>query len=496
MTVTASDLYSFLACPHRVTMDAFGDPARRDKVSPFVQMLWERGTIFERDVIAELGVAVVNLSGLAGVEKERETRAAVGRGDALIYGGRLSADDLLGEPDLLRREGGGYVAIDIKSGSAEEGGSEEGADGKSKRHYGVQIALYTDILIRLGLSAGRYGYIWDIHGVEKRYELDTPLGSRTGSLWDIYLDTRFAMSQALARPDATQPAASSVCKLCVWRSSCFKELRARRDLTLLPELGRARRDVLIEQFTAIPDLAAASIEHFIHGNKTDFPGIGAGMLRKFKARARLAVADKPQPYLTQPIVWPNSTSELFFDVETDPMRDLCYLHGFVIRKGGAKGNMRFLGIFAENATVEAEKVAFGEAMKLIRDHPRAIVVHYSKYERTEYRKLQKKYPEVATNEEIEALFAPGRAMDLYSDVIRPYSEWPTRDFSIKSVARVCGFRWRDVDPSGAASIEWFDQWVKTQDPTLRQRLLNYNEDDCRAMSVVLDVLKRLPIKED
>ena len=41
------------------------------------------------------------------------------RGEPLIYSARITADDLLGDPDLLRREGDGYVAGDIKSGSGE-----------------------------------------------------------------------------------------------------------------------------------------------------------------------------------------------------------------------------------------------------------------------------------------------------------------------------------------------------------------------------------------
>jgi RNase_H superfamily/AAA domain len=55
--------------------------------------------------------------------------------------------------------------------------------------------------------------------------------------------------------------------------------------------------------------------------------------------------------------------------------------------------------------------------------------------------------------------------------------------------------WRDSDPSGAASIEWFDQWAKTGDPALRQRLLEYNEDDCRAMRVVLDRMKIMEVRQ-
>lgn len=72
-------------------------------------------------------------------EKERLTLEAMLRGDALIYGGRISADDLIGIPDLLRKEVGGYIPGDIKSGAGEEAGGEDG-DGKPKLHYAVQLA--------------------------------------------------------------------------------------------------------------------------------------------------------------------------------------------------------------------------------------------------------------------------------------------------------------------------------------------------------------------
>ena len=47
--------------------------------------------------------------------------------------GRISSDDLVGMPDLLRREEDGYVAGDIKSGTAGEPGkpgrvSDSGVD--------------------------------------------------------------------------------------------------------------------------------------------------------------------------------------------------------------------------------------------------------------------------------------------------------------------------------------------------------------------------------
>jgi uncharacterized protein YprB with RNaseH-like and TPR domain len=76
-------------------------------------------------------------------------------------------------------------------------------------------------------------------------------------------------------------------------------------------------------------------------------------------------------------------------------------------------------------------------------------------------------------------------------VVRKATEWPTRDFSIKTLAKYLGFRWRDTHPSGAASIEWFDRWISTRDPEIRQRILDYNEDDCRATRVLLDGIRAL-----
>src|ERR1700676_5639881 len=54
--ITASMLYDLENCPHRVSMDLYGDPADRDEVNAFVQLLWEKGSEFEHDVIGGLKI--------------------------------------------------------------------------------------------------------------------------------------------------------------------------------------------------------------------------------------------------------------------------------------------------------------------------------------------------------------------------------------------------------------------------------------------------------
>ncbi len=78
--ITAAMLYELVACPHRVTMDLFADPAQRDEPNPFVELLWEKGSPYEREVIAGLQVPFLDLSPYAGDEKERLTLEAMQKG--------------------------------------------------------------------------------------------------------------------------------------------------------------------------------------------------------------------------------------------------------------------------------------------------------------------------------------------------------------------------------------------------------------------------------
>jgi len=53
--ITATTLYNLVQCPHRVAIDLFGDETERDQLSKFVQLLWERGTAYEKEVMDRLG---------------------------------------------------------------------------------------------------------------------------------------------------------------------------------------------------------------------------------------------------------------------------------------------------------------------------------------------------------------------------------------------------------------------------------------------------------
>jgi predicted RecB family nuclease len=53
---------------------------------------------------------------------------------------------------------------------------------------------------------------------------------------------------------------------------------------------------------------------------------------------------------------------------------------------------------------------------------------------------------------------------------------------LKQLAMAAGFKWRDVNPSGEASMLWYEMALggDVEAHTSRSRILDYNEDDCRA----------------
>lgn len=485
MAVTASILYNLVECPQRVALDAFGDPARRDEVSAFVRLLWDRGTLFEQQTVAQLKIPLVDLSDVNELDRERLTLDAMTKGEPLIYGGSIRAGDLLGKPDLLRKEVGGYVPGDIKSGRATEGGNEDHG-GRPKRHYAVQLGLYVDVLERLNLSAGRRAFVLDIQGDEVEYDFRDP-----SRLWGDYEKALANARSILMKQVLPMPGYASVCKLCHWHTLCLAELTEADDLTLIPLLRRSDRDTMRERIATISAFSDINPHEFIRGKKTAFAGIGAERFRMLHARSVMLKSSSPKPYLRGPIRLDVFSLELFFDIEVDPFRGICYLHGFVERRNGDNNSERFEGFFADEATRGAERDAFAAALDYLDSRAGAGIYYYSKYERTIYRKLQQKYPDICSAESVEKIFDPQRAVDLYGDVVLKATEWPTRDHSIKSLAKFLGFAWRDTHPSGAASIEWYDRWCRGGDPVIRHRILDYNEDDCRASRVVLDGIRAL-----
>ena len=115
--------------------------------------------------------------------------------------------------------------------------------------------------------------------------------------------------------------------------------------------------------------------------------------------------------------------------------------------------------------------------------------YYSQHERTVYKKLQQMYPDLVSEEKIGNLFRLKNSVDLYSDIIYKSVDWPLSNYSLKEIASYLGFKWRDESPSGAMSILWYYDYLQSKDKKILQRIIDYNEDDCRATMTIKKALE-------
>ena len=167
-SIPAAKLYDYTQCPHRVWRDVYGPQDEKIKeTNPFVQLLWERGIAHEEAVVPQLG-DFLDMPPGTYEDRFKETIKAMREKAPLIYQGVLIYENMFGIPDLLKRlPDGQYAPIDIKSGRGFEGvREEEGEAGKPKKHYAVQLALYSDLLCELGFASQHLGRVIDIRAEE------------------------------------------------------------------------------------------------------------------------------------------------------------------------------------------------------------------------------------------------------------------------------------------------------------------------------------------
>ena len=493
--ITASKLYNYLQCNHKVWRDQHGPKEELiDEVNPFVELLWEKGIQHEKELVKTIG-AYLDLSEGSLEERISKTEEALSNREQIIYQGVIKHGNLLGIPDLLVLEEGIYYPIEIKSGMGlEHVSSEKATDPKPKKGYAVQLAIYIDILTKMNLINHRTAYVLDGNYDKVEYNLDLKMGVRTEqSYWELYLSTKETVQQLVANEISNLPALSSACKLCNWYNSCKSWAKETNDMTQLYKSGRNVRDTMMRDLglSTVDDVIGLSVPGLIARKKKDkefLYRIGEKMLNKLTIRANL-FKNGLDPKIHKPIKFPQVEYELFFDIEDDPTQEFVYMHGVYERS--SKGE-RFVDFTAKDISDAEEKKAWADYWKYIDSLPQDdyAVYYYSHHEKTTYLKLQKKYSDVITKEAVLEFFANPTVIDLYR-YIDSSTDWPIGSYSLKEIATYLGFSWRDETPSGALSIKWFNDYIKKKDDETLKRILEYNEDDCKATMVVKDGIEKL-----
>lgn len=177
-----------------------------------------------------------------------------------------------------------------------------------------------------------------------------------------------------------------------------------------------------------------------------------------------------------------SPNEIFLDIEGLPGRDFFYLIGVIIKASDSEKNYSF---WANNEN--EEKQIFIEFITLLQSLDEFKIYHYGSYETQALKNISKKlYPEhqVFFKKILESSF---NVLTIFTNDIYP----PTYSNGLKEIAAFLKFHWTEKDASGLQSIVWRHNWEISNNDELKNKLITYNLEDCKALYKIVTWLKNI-----
>jgi predicted RecB family nuclease len=246
-TILAHHLYDFAECEHRIALDVTLDKSQRARADEAMELLFEHGRAFEREVVAPLGYEAIDVAEGDWEGAFERTVALMREGVAGIDQGVLLGPGRLARPDLLERVAGAsrlgdfqYRPGDVKTA-------------RSTRSDAVLQVAFAGLLLEL-VQGVRPSTGFLILGDGRREELDLEAIRYT-------VDDAVERAEAIARGEvATAPAFSPACARCRWREECLPRLEEARDVSFVHGLTRSRQRVLARHgMGTIEALAATNV---------------------------------------------------------------------------------------------------------------------------------------------------------------------------------------------------------------------------------------------
>jgi uncharacterized protein len=448
--ITEKTFYQFLKCPNWVYFDLHADRARPHH--PLMEQLIDDGLIDakQREIISDR-TDVAEVTAEDPDEAFLQTLAFMREGRQTIYHGVLIDQHWVGHPDILERVEGQsnfgnyyYIAADLKRSRY------------LRDEFKFQGCFYAELLecvqgVRpvngYTLSPDRETFSFSIEEFEAQFHL-----------------TLTEIEKIIA---GNKPAhfVTSGCRQSPWFQDCKRESESCDDISLLNRVWREEVAALEHVgVKTISDLASLSLSEL----ERRVPNVSVTRLEIMHDQA-LAIKHGTH-MIRASIDLPDHGIELYFDIESDPLRDFDYLFGVLTVSKDGESYHPFM---AESPAQEANM--WVEFCDFIAQHLDAPVYHYGAFEQEVVRRFSAKYgvsPIVA--EAIE------RNMIDLLELVRPAVIFPLSFYSLKDIASYIGFHWRAEDASGANSVLWFEEWLDSKKPAYLQKILEYNEDDVMA----------------
>jgi predicted RecB family nuclease len=171
---------------------------------------------------------------------------------------------------------------------------------------------------------------------------------------------------------------------------------------------------------------------------------------------------------------------VYLDVEGLPDSNFYYLIGLRIFRDNS---IHQYSLWAD--TLEDERNIWQDFINILETVDNPVLIHYGSYETEFLAKMSKCYgPYIQkTTENTKISMCINLISQLFEQVY-----FPTYTNSLKEIAAWLGFSWTEESAIGVNSIAYRNQWEQNKDPLLKDLLIVYNLEDCKAAEIVAQAL--------
>ncbi len=290
------------------------------------------------------------------------------------------------------------------------------------------------------------------------------------------------LSETLETINSDTPPAfyrNSHCPECQFWGSCYEKLKERDCISLLGGIS----EKILKKYHSRGFFSILQLSHTFRPRRRRqrSPQLSGSFLWELKA---LAIREQKTFVLHPPNII-DSQKAIYIDFEGIPDEGWVYLIGGIIKEEGKPDEV--FSYWADDK--ENEKEIFCKLISLLTKHPDTPIYHYGSYETTALRHVSKK---LSSSLKMELNESEKKMVNLLS-YLRTHVYPPTYSNGLKEVANFLGFNWKLKEADGKRSILWRKEWELTKDVLLKERLLQYNMDDCFALSIVKEWFYHLAI---
>src|SRR3989344_5569295 len=457
----AEHFYKFFQCPHWIWYDIYGDAQKRKSTPPIIDLIYKGKTVAGDKLREHKKFEEIKPELYRDIEEAFLATLELMRQGKNVYHGALMFEDWAGIPDLLEARPGKsdlgdwhYVVYDVQPTL------------ELRDENKFQLVFYSLILERLQGVRPKEAYVIDPSGNIRSFLVD--------DFVDYFHITREQIEKIL---DGEKPAPflKSGCKKTPWYSLCVEGATECNDVSLIFRISQADQRRLYDiGIRTISELAEADIDD-LQTKLEDWP---FDKLVRFNNQAKILVSR--DPLILKKPNFPKIRYEVYFDIESDPTRDIHYLLGVLI-KDTKSGSVEYRHFFANNKDEEPE--IWKSFLDFLADLDDFVIYHYAYLEKVVFDQFALKYgaPSVLVSKFRE------NTIDLYNQTTETVI-LPLYFYSLKDVAGYIGYKWDDPEAGGAESVVWYNEWLEIKSDKILKKILKYNEDDVRATLAIKEWL--------